>query len=124
MKTRIILTFFALISFHNLMLAGDSIYYSGESEYKTEASSAKKSDLAQNTINVFIDSNYAIHISVGGSYKKATAILYDLLGKETNKVILTNSPDYIWTISKGIKGIFLLKVQTEKTTYVKKVVIQ
>lgn len=123
MKTRIILIITLSFFFQSLIFGGDSIYYSND-DYKSEAAISKRSEITNNAINVFIDSNSAIHISVGGSYKKATAILFDLLGKETNKITITSSPDYIWNIAKGTKGIYLLKIQTEKTTFVKKVVIQ
>jgi hypothetical protein len=125
MKARIVLIVLISIFLQTIVFAGDSINYSNSADYKNENSAiSKKADVSQNSISVYIDSNSAIHISVGGGYKKATAILYDLLGKETNKVTINNTPEYIWSLTKPAKGIFLLKVQTEKTTFVKKVVLQ
>jgi hypothetical protein len=75
-------------------------------------------------INAFVEGSSVIHIEIPANYKKVTAVLYDLLGKEVLKNAILNSPDCFWNIDHNIKGIFLLKLNTENSSFVKKIILK
>jgi len=113
----------------NAVFAGDTLNYILNKDTTIKAAIItnyrdKKSAIQNNSINAYVERPSVIHITITGNYLKVTVILYDLLGKEVQKLTSVNLPEYSWNLRDNLKGIYLLKVQTDNASYVKKIVLQ
>ena len=121
------LTAVTLYLFITSAIAGDSIFYVNvtDTTISRTASVTKTKEIKneKNSINAFIKEPYAVHISVKGTYNNLTARIYDLLGKEVQRCNFTNVQNYIWNIDNKLKGVYLLKLQTENSSLVKKIIL-
>jgi hypothetical protein len=76
------------------------------------------------SIEISVEGSSVIHIYVPEYYKKVTAALYDMLGKEVQILTSINSPEYVWNLYKNLKGVYLLKVKSENSVLVKKIILK
>ena len=109
------------------IFAGDTINYAVDSTSTKSAIVIKSKEISgtsqNNLISAFMEKPYVIHISVTGNFSNITARVYDLLGKEVQRNNFTKIRNFTWILDNTLKGVYLLKVQTENTSLVKKIIL-
>ncbi len=113
----------------NAVHAGDTLNYLLNKDTTVKAAiipnyESKQPAIQNNSINAYVEGPSVVHLSITGNYSKVTILLFNLLGKEVQRLASVNLHEYSWNLSDKLKGIYLLKVQTENSSFVKKIVLQ